>query len=79
MGFNPLYTNEFFLLAWYNKHGIVHYTYLGVSGYVFFKYCIILSEDRFTLTKGVVTGEMQHNAAFYQGLHCLKNYLFRGF
>ena len=23
---NPLYTYGFFLLAWYNKHGIVHYT-----------------------------------------------------
>ena len=30
---NPLYTNHgFFLLVWYNKLGIVHCTYLGVSG-----------------------------------------------
>ena len=31
---NPLYTsNGFFLLIWYNKLGIVHCTYIGVSGY----------------------------------------------
>ena len=36
----PLYTNGFFLLVWYNKIGIVHFTYLGVSGYnlIFFLY-----------------------------------------
>ena len=31
--FNPLYTDGFFLLVWYNKLGIVFCTYLGVSGY----------------------------------------------
>ena len=31
---NPLNTNGFFILVWYNiKLGMVHYTYLGVSGY----------------------------------------------
>ena len=29
---NPLYANRFFLLVLYNKLGIVHCTYLGVSG-----------------------------------------------
>ena len=28
----PLYINGFFLLLWYDKYGIVHYTYWGVSG-----------------------------------------------
>ena len=37
---NPLYTNGFFFLVWYNKLGIVHCTYLRLSGYnFFFKYC----------------------------------------
>ena len=32
---SPLYINGFFFLVWYNKLGIVHCTYLGVSGYNF--------------------------------------------
>ena len=31
---NPLYTNGLFLLVWYNNLGIVHCTYLEVSGYI---------------------------------------------
>ena len=31
--FNPLYNYGFFHLVRYNKLGIVHGTYLGVSGY----------------------------------------------
>ena len=56
--------------------------YLGVSGYNFQKkYCIPLSEDLFTFTNSVDPDEMQHNASFHRGLHCLKsqNYSFRGF
>ena len=65
---NPLYTNGFFLLVWYNKLGIVYCTYLGVSGYnVFFK--ILHSFVTFTNSAG--PDEMQHYAAFNQGLHCL--------
>ena len=30
---NPFYTNGLFLLVGYNKLGMVHCTYLGVSGY----------------------------------------------
>ena len=45
---NPLYTNDFFLLVWYNKLGLVHCTYLGVSGYNFQK---ILYSNLFTRTK----------------------------
>ena len=48
---NPLYTNDIFHLVWYNKLGIVHCTYLGVSDYYFHKYCILLSEDLFNLYK----------------------------
>ena len=36
LAFNPLYTDGFFLLVWYNKPGIVYCTYLGVSGYIVF-------------------------------------------
>ena len=46
---NTLYTNRFFLLAWYNKLGIVHCTNLEASGCSFKKNCIILSEDLFCL------------------------------
>ena len=76
---NPLYTDEFFLLVGYNKVGIVHYTYLGMSGYNFVKYCILSSEDLFTYTNSVDPDEMQHCAAFHLDLHCLYQYLFRGF
>ena len=39
---NPLYTNHgFFLLIGYNKLGIVHCIYLGVSGYKFQQYYIV--------------------------------------
>ena len=48
---NPLYTNGFFLLAWYNKLGIVHCTYLGVSSYNLQKICILLFGDLFYLYK----------------------------
>ena len=78
--FNPLYTNGFFLLVLCNKIGMVHCTYIGVSRYNFkIKYCILLSEDLFTFTNSVDPDEMQHNAAFHLGLHCLQMYLFKGF
>ena len=32
---NPLGTNEFFLLVWYNKPEMVHCIYPGVTGYNF--------------------------------------------
>ena len=56
---NPLYTNEFFHLEWYNEVGIANCIYLGVSGYNFKKkYCIILSEDLFDLHKRLRHDEM---------------------
>ena len=33
----------------------------------------------FTFTNSVDPDEMQHNAAFHQGLHCLQKYSFKGF
>ena len=57
---------------------IVPSTFPGVPGYNF-KKCIILSENLFTFTNSVDPDEMQHYAAFHLGLHCLKNYSFRGF
>ena len=76
---NPLYTNGFFLLVCYNELGIVHCTYLGVSGYNFQKKYILLSEDLFAFTNSVDPDEMPHNAAFHLGLHCSSKYPFRGF
>ena len=55
-------------------------TYLGVSGYIIFKNCIILSEDLFiTFANSEDPDEMQYNAAFHLGLHCLQRYSFMGF
>ena len=68
---NPLYKNGFFLLVWYNKLGIVHCTYLGVSGYNFKNIVFFCFKIFFTLTNSVDPDEMQYNAAFYQGLHFL--------
>ena len=40
---------------------------------------MFLSEDLFYLTNSVELDEMQHYAAFHQGLYCLQKYSFRGF
>ena len=48
---NPLYTNEFFLLVSYYKLGIVHCTFLGMSGYNFRKILYFLSENIIYLNK----------------------------
>ena len=75
-----MYTNGFSLLVSYNKLGIVHCTYLGVSGYSFKKYIVIYCLKIFIrFTKSVDLNEMQHHAAFHLGLHCLQKYSFRGF
>ena len=54
---------------WYNKLGIVHCTYLRVSGYNFQKHCILMCEDLFYLHKQCRPNEMQHYATFNLGLH----------
>ena len=46
-------------LAWYNKLGIDHCTYLEVSGYNFQNLLYPLSENLFTFTKSVNPDEMQ--------------------
>ena len=40
--------------------------------------CISVLEDCFNLRNSVDPDEMQHNAAFHQGYHCLPKYPFRG-
>ena len=77
---NPLYTNGFFFLVLYNKLGIDHYTYQGVSCYDFqnnFIFCLKIFF--FILTNSVDPDEMPHYAAFHLGLHCMPKYPFRGF
>ena len=64
----------------YKKLGIVHCTYLGVSGYNFQKNIVFFClKIFFTFSKSVDPDEMQHFAAFHLGLHCLQKYSFRGF
>ena len=51
---------------------MVHCTYIAMSGYNFQKkYCIILSEDLFTITNSVDPNEMLHDASFHLGFHFL--------
>ena len=66
-----LYTNGFFLLVCYNKLGIVHCTYLGVSGYNSKKILFSFFWRTLIFTNSVDADEMPHYAAFHQGLHCL--------
>ena len=40
---------------------------------------VFLSEYLFCLMYSVDPDEMQHYAAFHLGIHCLQEYLFRGF
>ena len=76
--FNPLYANGLFLLAWYNKLGIVHCTYQGVSGHSFQKILCFCLKIFFTFTNSADPDEMQHYAAFHLGLHCLQKVLIEG-
>ena len=75
----PLYTNRFFFLVCYIKLGIVHFTYLGVSGYNLKKNVFFCLNIFLTFTNSVDPDEMQHYAAFHLGLHCLHKYLFMDF
>ena len=61
--------------------GIVHCTYLGVSGYNLKEKNIVLFclKIFFTFTNSVDPDEMQHYAAFHLGLHCLQKYSLWGF
>ena len=71
--------NGFFILIDTIHLGIVHYTYLGVSGYTFKNIVFFCLKILFNFTNSVDTEEMQHSAAFHQGLHCLKKCSFRSF
>ena len=75
----PSYTNRFFLLVWYNKLGIVHCTYLGMSGYNFKKqYCILLSEELIYLYKQCRPWWSAALCCMSSGYSSLQKYLFRG-
>ena len=58
----------------------VHCTYLGETGNNFNKKILYFCLKIFlTFTNRVDPDEMQRNAAFYLGLHCLRKNSFRGF
>ena len=74
--FCPMYTNGFFLLVRYKTLGIVHCTYLGVSGYNLKKkfFCLKIF---FTLKLTNCEDMMKCSimcAAFHLGLHSLHKY-----
>ena len=49
--------------------------HLGVSGYKFqIKFYSIAWRTFFNFTNSADPDEMQHNAAFHQGIHCLQKY-----
>ena len=62
-----------------NKLGIVHCTYLGVSGYNFQSILYSFLCIFFTFKDSVDPTEMQHGAAFNLSLNCFQNHSLRGF
>ena len=58
---------------------IVDCTYLGGQVIIFKKIVLFCLKIFFTFTNSADHDEMQHNAAFHLGLHCLQKYSFRGF
>ena len=58
-----------------NKLGLVHCTYLVVSGFNFQNNIVFFYLPVFlTFTNSADPDEMQHNAAFHLGLHFLHKY-----
>ena len=57
-----------------NELGTVHYTYLGVSDYNLKNIVFFCLKIVFTFTNSLDSDEMQHDDAFYLGLHCLQKY-----
>ena len=52
--------------------GIVHCTYLGVSGYNYSNNIVVFClKTFFNFTNSVDPDEMPHYVAFHLGLHCL--------
>ena len=71
---------HFLITNTYNKGGIIHYIFKGVTGRTFPNdYELQSSEMVFTIANIAGPDEMPHIAAFHLGLHCLPKYLFRGF
>ena len=59
---------------------MVHYIYLGGSGYNFKKNIVFFClKIFFTFSNSLDPDEMQHYTAFHQGLHCLQKNLLRSF
>ena len=56
------------IMVWYNKLGIVHFTYQGVSGYNFKKNCIFCQDISYL--NSVDPNELLHYEAFHLGLLC---------
>ena len=75
--FNHFIPNGFFLLVCYNKLGMVHCIYQGVTGYnfqikiVFLSLMIVL-----VLGNSADPDEMLQYASFHLGLHCLSKKAF---
>ena len=64
----------------YNTHGIVHCIYTEGLQVIISKNIVFISlKSDFVLANSVDPDEMLHYAAIHQGLHCLPQYLFRGF
>ena len=60
--------------------GIMHGTYLGMSGYNFQTNIVFFClKIFFTFRNSVDPDEMKQYAAFHLGLHCLPKFPFRGF
>ena len=69
---NPLCTNRFFLLVWYNKLWMVHFIYQRITCYNFQIKIVFLSLYMIlVLANSEEPDEMPHYAAFHLGLHCL--------
>ena len=67
-------------VATYTKVRMFHCVYCWVTGYNFQKHIVFISlKIDFVFAKSADPDEMQHNAAFHLGLHCLRKYPFRGF
>ena len=64
---------------------MVHCSYLGVLSFIVFTISrwgrekIFCLKTFLTFTNSVDHDEMQRNAAFHLGLHCLQQYSFTGF
>ena len=71
---NPFHSDGISQTYCYNKHGIVHFVFEGVT-----ELNMIMSlKIIFILANSADPDEIQPYAAFHPGLHCLPKYLFTG-